>query len=59
MTRSIAREIAVHLSFELGFSNLSAEELLDRSLTREHFERRSLSMQNSPTKNSASTYLRW
>ena len=38
MTRSIAREIAVHLSFELGFSNLSAEELLDRSLTREHFE---------------------
>ncbi len=38
MTRSIAREIAVHLSFELGFSNLSAEELLDRSLTRERFE---------------------
>ena len=38
MTRSIAREIAVHLSFELGFSNLSAEVLLDRSLTREQYE---------------------
>ncbi len=53
MTRSIAREIAVHLSFELGFSNLSAEELLDRSLTREHFEtlrEEEPSMQNSPTK---------
>ena len=32
MTRSNAREIAVHLAFELGFSNQSAEELLDTSL---------------------------
>lgn len=38
MTRSNARVIAVHLSFELGFSSLSAEELLGQSLTREHFE---------------------
>lgn len=37
MTRTTAREIAVHLSYELGFSNLSADELLDSSLTREAF----------------------
>ena len=28
MTRSNAREIAVHLAFALGFSNESADELL-------------------------------
>ena len=37
MTRNNAREIAVHFSFELGFSNLSADELLEQSLTKECF----------------------
>lgn len=37
MTRTNAREIAVHCSFELGFSNQSADELLDSVLTRETF----------------------
>lgn len=37
MTRSNAREIAVHFAFELGFSNLSADELLDQSLNKESF----------------------
>ena len=39
MTRTNAREIAVHYSFELGFSNISADELLDTALTREMFAR--------------------
>ena len=30
MTRSAAREIAVHFTFELGFSDLSADQLLER-----------------------------
>ena len=33
MTRSAAREIAVHFTFELGFSDLSADQLLERDLT--------------------------
>ena len=37
MTRSNAREIAVHLSFALGFSDQPAEELLEDSLSRENF----------------------
>ena len=37
MTRTTAREIAIHLSYELGFSNLSAEELLNSRLQREAF----------------------
>lgn len=37
MTRSNAREIAVHFTFELGFSELSAEQLLAQSLTPEAF----------------------
>lgn len=37
MTRSTAREIAVHLSFALGFADQSAEELLSLALTRENF----------------------
>ena len=37
MTRTNAREIAVHYSFELGFSNTTADELLDSALTREMF----------------------
>lgn len=39
MTRSNAREIAVHLAFEIGFSKLTAEELLARRLTKESFAR--------------------
>lgn len=38
MTRSNAREIAVHLSFELSFSQGTAEELLENALTRLTFE---------------------
>lgn len=38
MKRSTAREIAVRLAYELGYTNESAEELLGRFLTREHFE---------------------
>lgn len=38
MTRSTAREIAVHLSFALGFGDQTAEELLALALTRENFE---------------------
>lgn len=37
MTRSNAREIAVHMIFELGFGNRSAQELLDTELTPERF----------------------
>lgn len=38
MTRSNARELAVHFVFELGFSEESAEELLAQALTRPMFE---------------------
>lgn len=37
MTRSNAREIAVHLAYELGFSSLTADELLARRMTPEAF----------------------
>lgn len=37
MTRSNAREIAVHLAFELSFSNLTADELLSEAMTRSVF----------------------
>lgn len=37
MTRTNAREIAIHLSFELGFTHESAQEMLDRVLTKEAF----------------------
>ena len=37
MVRNTAREIAVHLSYELSFTDLTAEELLDRRLTPEAF----------------------
>lgn len=37
MTRTTAREIAVHFTFELGFSDLSADQLLERDLTPESF----------------------
>lgn len=38
MTRSNARELAVHFVFELGFSGQSAEELLGEALKRPVFE---------------------
>lgn len=37
MTRSAAREIAVHYAFELGFSTASADALLEQALTPEAF----------------------
>ena len=37
MVRNTAREIAVHLSYELSFTDKSVEELLDERLTPESF----------------------
>lgn len=37
MTRTAAREIAVHFAFELGFTGQTAEELLAEALTRKTF----------------------
>lgn len=37
MTRSIAREIAVHCSFAMGFTSADADTLLDTQLSRETF----------------------
>lgn len=37
MTRTTAREIAVHLAYELGFSNRSVEEFLKDKLCPEYF----------------------
>lgn len=37
MTRTNAREIAIHFTFELSFSDLSAAQLLDEFFTREYF----------------------
>ncbi len=37
MTRNTAREIAVHLAYELSFTDKTAAELLDRRLTAESF----------------------
>ena len=41
MTRTAAREIAMHLSFQQVFSRLTPEEVLSRELTPEAFEDRS------------------
>jgi len=38
MTRSNAREIAVHMVFGLSFGDMSAQELMDCHLTRERFQ---------------------
>lgn len=38
MTRTNAREIAIHFTFELSFSNQSADELLNEFFNREYFE---------------------
>lgn len=37
MVRNTAREIAIHLSYELNFSGKTAEELLNQRLTAEAF----------------------
>ena len=37
MVRSTAREIAVHLSYELSFTDLTVEQLLERHLSAENF----------------------
>ena len=37
MLRNTAREIAVHLSYELSFTDKTVEDLLDRRLTAEAF----------------------
>lgn len=36
--RNIAREIAMHLSYELSFTDLTAEELLDQRLDEDRFQ---------------------
>lgn len=38
MIRNVAREIAMHLSFELSFTDLTADELLEQRLSSPHFE---------------------
>ena len=38
MTRSSAREIAVHIIFALGFDNRSAQEVLEAELNRDRFQ---------------------
>jgi len=37
MVRNTAREIAIHLSYELSFTNKQIDELLDERLTKEAF----------------------
>ena len=62
MTRTAAREIAVHFAFELGFTGQTAEELLAEALTRKTFAqigRRSLSTRNFPMNNSGSISPAW
>ena len=39
MTRTAAREIAIHCAYSLGFSHQSAEEFLQERLDREGFQR--------------------
>ncbi|MBR3562001.1 MAG: transcription antitermination factor NusB [Oscillospiraceae bacterium] len=38
MTRNTAREIAIHLAYELSFTDLSPEELVKERLTKATFE---------------------
>ena len=38
MTRNTAREIAMHLAYELSFTDRSPEELVNERLTKETFE---------------------
>ena len=37
MTRTAAREIAVQLAYELGYSDCSVEEFLEKKLNRDYF----------------------
>ena len=37
MTRSTAREIAMHLAYELSFTDMPVEEFLDQQLSEERF----------------------
>lgn len=37
MTRTTAREIAVHLAYELGYSDCSVEEFLEKKLSPDYF----------------------
>ncbi|MBR1780874.1 MAG: transcription antitermination factor NusB [Oscillospiraceae bacterium] len=37
MTRTTAREIAVHFAYELGYTDVSARDFLDRKLTEDYF----------------------
>lgn len=37
MVRNVAREIAIHLAYELSFTDQTVDELLDRRLTAESF----------------------
>lgn len=37
MVRNVAREIAIHLAYELSFTDQTVEELLDQRLTAESF----------------------
>jgi len=38
MTRNTAREIAMHLAYELSFTDLSPEEMVNERLTKETFD---------------------
>lgn len=38
MIRNVAREIAMHLSYELSFTDLTADELIDQRLSSNRFE---------------------
>ena len=38
MIRNVAREIAMHLSYELSFTDLTADELIDQRLSDDRFE---------------------
>lgn len=38
MIRNTAREIAVHLAYELSFTDKTVKELLDERLTKEYFD---------------------
>ncbi len=38
MIRNVAREIAMHLSYELSFTELTAEELIEQRLSSDRFE---------------------
>lgn len=38
MIRNVAREIAMHLSYELSFTDLTADELIEQRLSSDRFE---------------------